>query len=758
MLAVLFGLYAFSANIEIKDLDLWLHLKMGKFIIEHGFVPNVDILSCSVAGKPWINHEWLFQVVVYSIKNLWGFDGLITMQVVVVLVTVAILFFLAYHPQRQLLIAFTLLLVLFNYQMRFTIRPDIFSLLFFALYMQILSTRIQERWSVLAIFVIQVLWTNMHGFFFFGPVFVSMAFLAELIKRSVKLPYQWNEIGRLTDEEYRRLQIIWFVVIGACFINPYWAEGAAYPIKVLMNISGDTKTFFKHIVELQRPVTSWSNIFSRDSYAHYKILVLVSFLSFVFNRRRIDVAALLFWLAFFAFSLTAVRNLVFFSFAAYLVIMVNAMSIRVDDIVPIRFSQQRFKYISAIFLKIAFTFWMIDYGTQMLNNGYFDYDTLERKSEFTGISKRNFPYKAVDFLVENKVKGNFFNDFNSGAYLIGRTYPNIKPFIDGRTEVHGADFFNNQYLKIWQDGDEKIFDKLAERYHLTGAFLNSNSHQIPDKAAKMFYQKKDWVPVYFNHDALIFLKEVPANKDLINRYKIDFKTWKIPEMDLHKIGSKPIWARPQINRAYTLFSLELYDLALQEVANAAKISPQDVDIYKLRGKIYDAQKKYQESFENFRIASSMFPADVELRGKLGQAYENLGDYKGAILQFERAVAYAPLDPRGFYALSRAYGKDGQIDRAREMLRKAIRMDPTDTANILKIGDIMYDHKEYNRACVIYSKALFGQKDLANVHYKIGKASVALKDYKEAKVNFKKGLALDSNNADIKKALKELPNP
>ena len=136
-IGVMFGLYALSASVEIKDLDLWLHLKTGKFIIEHGYVPQVDVLSCAIAGKPWINHEWLFQVIVYSIKNLWGFEGLVTMQVVVVLLTVAILMFLGYNERRQGLIVFTLLLVLFNYQMRFTIRPDIFSLLFFAINMHV---------------------------------------------------------------------------------------------------------------------------------------------------------------------------------------------------------------------------------------------------------------------------------------------------------------------------------------------------------------------------------------------------------------------------------------------------------------------------------------------------------------------------------------------------------------------------------------------------------------------------------------------
>ena len=54
---VLFGLVVMAANIEIKDLDLWLHLKMGEIITQSKHVPDVDILSCTIAGKPWVNHE-----------------------------------------------------------------------------------------------------------------------------------------------------------------------------------------------------------------------------------------------------------------------------------------------------------------------------------------------------------------------------------------------------------------------------------------------------------------------------------------------------------------------------------------------------------------------------------------------------------------------------------------------------------------------------------------------------------------------------
>lgn len=755
-IGVLFGLYALSANIEIKDLDLWLHLKMGKFIIEHGYVPNVDVLSASIAGKPWINHEWLFQVIVYVIKNQWGFEGLVTMQVVMVLLTLAILLFLGYSERRQGLIVFLLLLVLFNYQMRFTIRPDLYSLLFFTIYMNLLSTKLQERWCLPVIFFIQVLWSNIHGFFFFGPIFVSMAVLAEFLKRNVPLPYEWNSVGRLTDDEYRRLQLIWFCVFGACFLNPCFIEGVAYPVKVLMNISGDTKIFFKYIVELQRPIPTWESLFSQaGDYLHYRLLILISLLSFVFNRRKLDIGALLFWLAFLAFSLTASRNLVFFSFAAYLVTMVNMFTIQFDDILPLRFSHEKFKHITVIFAKIALIMWMINFGSQLMNNGYFNFDTFERKSEYEGVSLRNFPYHAADFLIENKFKGNLFNDFNTGAYLIGRTYPNIKCFIDGRTEVYGADFFNNQYLKLWGEGDVKLFDELTEKYKFTGAFLNSNSYPIPDKTVKMFIGRKDWVPVYFDYDALIFLKDIPANKEIIDRHRIDFKTWKPRDFDLQKLGSKPITPMLQINRAYTLTSFEQYDLALRETDMAAKVAPQSVEIYKLRGKIYESQKKYQEAFINYRIASSMFPADGDLRGKLGLAYENIGDYEGAIEQLEKATRYAPNTVQGFYSLSRCYALAGNIEKAREVLRKAILMDPNNSVELLKIGDIMYQHKEFERAYAIYTKALFGKKDWGKVHYKIGLACVALKKYDEARVSFQKSIEADPDGEFVKLSREEL---
>jgi hypothetical protein len=149
LLLATFCLLVFMAHLEIKDLDLWLHIGLGRYIVQHSFqVPSVDILSCTVAGTPWVNHEWLFQVIVYLIHSNWGVEGLLTMQVWLVSLTLMLLVFLGYSRKNQLVTLFALFLVSLVYQSRFTIRPELFSLLFFTLFIVILAFFIHRKWAV----------------------------------------------------------------------------------------------------------------------------------------------------------------------------------------------------------------------------------------------------------------------------------------------------------------------------------------------------------------------------------------------------------------------------------------------------------------------------------------------------------------------------------------------------------------------------------------------------------------------------------
>jgi hypothetical protein len=60
----------------------------------------------------------------------------------------------------------------------------------------------------------------------------------------------------------------------------------------------------------------------------------------------------------------------------------------------------------------------------------------------------NFPTTAVDWLLENKPEGHLFNSYNWGGYLIWRTYPQFRVYIDGRADVYG-DAFIFDYISIY---------------------------------------------------------------------------------------------------------------------------------------------------------------------------------------------------------------------------------------------------------------------------------------------------------------------
>ncbi len=748
------GFLVFMAHIEIKDLDLWLHIGMGRHIVANNFhVPSVDILSCTVAGTPWVNHEWLFQVIVYAIYNNWGVDGLITMQVWLVAVTFLLLVFLGYSRKNLFLVVLSLLLVSLVYQTRLTFRPDLYSLFFYAVYVVVLAIFIHRKWSIWALFILQVLWANMHGFFFFGPFIVGMGLLGEWLKRSVKLPWEWNKVGRLTDKEYYHLKLIFGMVILACFLTPTGIHGAVYPLKVLFQISGDSKIFFTKIVELQRPITQ-STLFSTGEWSEYKVLILVSLLSFVFNRRKLDIGVFIFWLFFLVFSLMAVRNLTFFAFAAYFAFVINIATIRFKDIVPLRFTSRKFLYITSIVAHVLLVFWVMRLYANVANNGYFDFQKYERKSEFGGISQHQFPIEAADFLVKNKVRGNFYNDFNSGAYLVGRCFPNIKVFIDGRTEVYGPAFFK-KYLQVDSDDNVDVFKAMLKRFQITGVFLNSVHNALRDNVLNYLYKSPDWALVYFDHDGVVFLKNIPINRDVIIHNRIDLKTWKAKGMDLYRLGSKDVSPYPYFNRAFTLVSLELYDAALSEARAALAINPAYSGAYKILGKVSAKKKDFAAAYENFRIASIMGSNDKNARLNMALALVDLKRYDQAAVAYEKIMEIWPDLAVARFQFAKVNIFLGKYSLALDGIKTGYRLDSAASASVLELGDMLRDAKVYDLARQTYQLVLDKEPKSQDPYLRICQVYEKTNQREKCVLLLKKGLGKNPESKELKEKLRSL---
>ena len=70
LLAIL-NLYHF----RIADPDLWWYLRCGSDILQTGHIRQLDVYSFTAAGLPYLNHEWLTQVIFAFLVNHGGSPG-----------------------------------------------------------------------------------------------------------------------------------------------------------------------------------------------------------------------------------------------------------------------------------------------------------------------------------------------------------------------------------------------------------------------------------------------------------------------------------------------------------------------------------------------------------------------------------------------------------------------------------------------------------------------------------------------------------
>ena len=69
------------------DIDFWWHLRTGQLIAETGAVPRVDSFSFTAAGRPWVAHEWLWELGVFHLYRLGGFRAAVLLSGLIVTLT-----------------------------------------------------------------------------------------------------------------------------------------------------------------------------------------------------------------------------------------------------------------------------------------------------------------------------------------------------------------------------------------------------------------------------------------------------------------------------------------------------------------------------------------------------------------------------------------------------------------------------------------------------------------------------------------------
>jgi len=644
-----FCLIFIMSHLAIFDLDIWLHLKSGELIWQNRAVPLHDVFSFTLPGRPWVDHEPLFQLLTYLIYNFAHAEGLILFSCYALFFAFFILFLVA---RKKILNYFEIALLLFlavsASSSRFNIRPDIFSVLFFAFFLYLLRFYPNKKiiWFLIPA---QVLWVNFHGYFFLGPLLI-------LIFR------------RLSRQGW----LLFIASLAACLINPNGLRGALYPAFVLKEaLTGRASIFFEYIQEL-RPTFGPHNF----SWNYFYWFVFLCFALLAVNFKKIKLADAVLALVFFLFALTQ-RNIMFFVFAAFTIIVIYGAPI-------LNFLEKRLKgreawrvaayYFVRNALTAIFIFWIWCRIDSISLGSYYDFNAGKFESYYTGINEKRYPKKAVEFILDNDIRVNFFNDFNSGAYLIGMAYPQKRVFIDGRTEFYGPEFFKG-YMEAMK-GDGPSFKAIEEKYDINAAIFSGSSTDFP-ALARSLYLDPQWRLVFFDEAGVVFLKKIAANKGLIDKYGINLSKYSVPPADLKPLGIRHIYPLPYIKRAKFLDLLREDAAAQSEAREALRIMPDCAEAFHILGRVALRKGLAQDAFENLRKGALLMPRNADILTDLGESLIALKEYKRAEQALILANKLKKKNATTCYQLGSLYAATNRVKEARKFLIEAKLYNPQD---------------------------------------------------------------------------------
>ena len=151
-------LVAFAILKTIADPDLWGHVRFGLDILRDRALPAVDPYSFT-QDVPWVNHEWLSEVAMGAAYAAAGSFGLMLLKSVLVAATCALAWRALSHAADIVRWPALALVVWGTLSIAWTLRPQLWTLLLFAVLCQILAS----RRHLLAVPLLFIVWANVHG-------------------------------------------------------------------------------------------------------------------------------------------------------------------------------------------------------------------------------------------------------------------------------------------------------------------------------------------------------------------------------------------------------------------------------------------------------------------------------------------------------------------------------------------------------------------------------------------------------------------
>jgi len=394
------------------DPDYGWHVGMGRYILENG-IPKTDPFSYTMPSYPFVDHEWLLNILFYWADNSIGKNGL---AIIFGLLAFGALYLTPRWKGWELGVILATGIIL----IRTGVRPQVLDWVFIVILWRIFENREvwnKWRWGIIPGFV---LWTNLHGGYAIGILMLL-----------------WMIVCRQIEERTLRLDEWgwWLGGLGATLLNPYgwriWWE-------VGMQITDRG---------LQWNIAEWQPFYTQVEPSFWFLALLWLFITVKTKQKT--------W-----WKITTVG----------IVFLAGLKSLRHTAIFAVLGSQELPRLIDNFWKGLKQKEMRVRAGQVYLlfltiGLGLLGLVTI---LQIIGFLKGGleYPKKAVLYLQTQEVAGNIFSDYGWGGYLIWK-YPQQKVFIDGRmpswrwVAPNGeADMAMDEYKKVYFEGDFRdVFSK-----------------------------------------------------------------------------------------------------------------------------------------------------------------------------------------------------------------------------------------------------------------------------------------------------------
>jgi type IV secretory pathway VirB2 component (pilin) len=453
------GVYALLMALAprlLADPDVYSHIAVGRWVLEHYTVPSGDPFSLTMRGEHWVAFEWLSQVLYALALDFGGWPAVVALAAAAVALAFGLLTRFLLREWQPVPVMIAVIAALMLVSPHTVARPHVFALPVMVVWIAVLiranDTGRAPPWALLPL---MTLWANLHGSFTFGLAMLG--------------PIACEALWQARHSDWRRVLVQWgaftLLAFGAACINPYGPEMILVTFRTVA------------LGEALTVITEWQpQNFSK--LGAFELLMLAGIGLALFRGITLPPFRIIMLLGVLHLSLAQSRHAYLLGLLAP-IFLAQPLARNIRELASDRPAATASSWTPALA------------GLAMLAVT----GVVAARADLAPPAQIT-PVKALKAIETAKAE-RIFNDYDFGAYL---DFVGIPPFIDGRTELYGT-AYTMRYSRALNLQNLPDFLRLLDEYRIGATLLTPST-----PATALMDRLPEWQRIYADDVAVVHVR------------------------------------------------------------------------------------------------------------------------------------------------------------------------------------------------------------------------------------------------------------